>query len=90
LIDAKRAEVPVETACAVLNVSVSGFYSWKRRPASLRQTRDMVLLAHIRAEFSTSNGTYGSRHAEGVLRHDACMPSWKTVAWRWDAIGSLG
>jgi len=66
LIDAKRAEVPVETACAVLNVSVSGFYSWKRRPASLRQTRDLVLLAHIRAEFSTSNGTYGSprMHAE--------------------------
>ena len=60
LIDAKRAEVPVETACAVLNVSVSGFYAWKSRPASARQHGDMVLLAHIRAEFSTSNETYGS------------------------------
>ncbi len=66
LIDAKKAEVPIETACAVLNVSVSGYYAWKRRPASQRQTDDMVLLAHIRAEFSTSNGTYGSprMHAE--------------------------
>lgn len=66
LIDAKRAEVPVETACAALSVSVSGYYAWKRRPASQRQTDDMVLLAHIRAEFSTSNGTYGSprMHAE--------------------------
>ncbi len=66
LIDAKRADVPVETACAALNVSVSGFYAWRNRPASQRQTDDMVLLAHIRAEFSTSNGTYGSprMHAE--------------------------
>ena len=66
LIDAKRAEVSVETACAVLGVSVSGFYAWKGRPASPRQTDDMIMLAHIRAEFSTSNETYGSprMHAE--------------------------
>jgi putative transposase len=66
LIDAKRADVPVETACAALNVSVSGFYAWKKRSASPRQHRDMILLAHIRAEFSISNETYGSprMHAE--------------------------
>ena len=66
LIDAKRAEVPIETACAALNVSVSGFYAWKKRPASPRQTEDMIILAHIRAEFETSNETYGSprMHAE--------------------------
>ena len=75
LIDAKKADVPVEIACAVLNVSVSGFYAWKTRPASKRQTDDMILLAHIRAEFATSNETYGSRHAEGVLRHGGCTPS---------------
>jgi len=27
LIDAKKAEVPIGMACAVLNVSVSGFYA---------------------------------------------------------------
>jgi len=66
LIDAKRAEVSVETACSALDVSVSGFYDWKSRPASNRQNDDMVMLAHIRAEFSTSNETYGSprMHAE--------------------------
>ena len=66
LIDAKKAEVPIETACTVLNVSVSGFYAWKNRGASPRQHSDMVLLAHIRAEFSTSHETYGSprMHAE--------------------------
>jgi putative transposase len=60
LIDAKKAEIPVETACEVLGVSVSGFYAWKNRPASARQSNDMVMLAHIRAEFATSNETYGS------------------------------
>lgn len=66
LIDAKKAEIPVETACAALGVSVSGFYAWKKRPASARQSADMVVLAHIRAEFATSNETYGSprMHAE--------------------------
>ena len=66
LIDAKRAGVPIETACSVLNVSVSGYYAWTKRKASARQTNDMIMLAHIRAEFSTSNETYGSprMHAE--------------------------
>ena len=58
--------MPVAVACAVLNVSTSGYYAWKRRPASHRQRRDMVLLAHIKAEFAESNETYGSprMHAE--------------------------
>ena len=60
LIDAKKADVPVATACAVMGVSESGYYAWKSRTASPRQRDDMVLLAHIRAEFSTSNETYGS------------------------------
>jgi putative transposase len=60
LIDAKKAEYPVETACAALGVSVSGFYAWKSRPASDRQSDDMVMLAHVRAAFSTSHETYGS------------------------------
>ena len=68
LIDAKKAEIPIETACAVLGVSVSGYYAWKSRPASARQTNDLVMLAHIRAEFSTSNETYGSPRMHAELR----------------------
>lgn len=68
LIDARRAEVSVETACAVLNVSVSGFYAWKNRRASCRQRGDMLVLAHIRAEFETSKGTYGSPRLHAQLK----------------------
>ena len=60
LIDARNTEMPAQTACAVLGVSASGYYAWKSREASPRQRRDMVLLAHIRSQFSTSNETYGS------------------------------
>jgi len=68
LIDAKRADVSVATACSVLGVSESGFYAWKNRQASARQHRDMILLAHIRAEFSTSHETYGSPRIHAELK----------------------
>jgi len=80
LIDAKKAEVPVTTACAVLNVSVSGFYAWKRRPASSRQRGDMILLAHIRAEFSTSNETYGSPRMHAELKESGLATGRHRVA----------
>ena len=60
LIDAEKAEFPVRTMCRVLDVSESGFFSWKGRPASQRQRDDMIYLAHIRIAFELSNRTYGS------------------------------
>ena len=60
LIDAKKADLPIERMCALLHVSVGGYYAWRRRDPSRRQLDDMVLLAHIRARFAESNGTYGS------------------------------
>ena len=31
LIDAKKVNIPIAMACAVLDVSESGYYSWKKR-----------------------------------------------------------
>ena len=70
LIDAKKAGTPVETACTVLGVSASGYYAWKGRKASPRQRQDLVLLAHIRSQFSTSNETYGSPRMHVELTED--------------------
>ena len=71
LIDAERADEPVETACVALGVSVSGFYAWKSRPASARQSNDLVMLAHIRAEYATSNEAYGSPRMHAGLHRVA-------------------
>jgi len=60
LIDAKKADLPIGRMCALLHVSVSGYYAWCRRDPSRRQLDDMVFLAHIRARFAESSGTYGS------------------------------
>jgi putative transposase len=80
LIDAKRADVSVATACSVLGVSVSGFYAWRSRRASPRQQRDMILLAHIRAEFAASNETYGSPRMHAELKESGLAVGLHRVA----------
>nr|WP_099513367.1 IS3 family transposase [Microvirga ossetica] len=60
LIDAAKAEFPIQRLCQVLEVSQSGYFAWRSRPASPRQREDLVLLAHIRSAFTLSNETYGS------------------------------
>lgn len=70
LIDAMKAGMPIDRMCALMDVSVSGFYAWKSREPSRRQLDDMVLLAHIRAQFSMSNETYGAPRMHVELRED--------------------
>ena len=68
LIDAAKKEFPVQRLCKVLGVSESGYFAWRNRPASRHQREDMVLLAHVRAAFTLSNGTYGSSRMMHELR----------------------
>ena len=65
-IDDAKKEFPIYRLCSVLSVSESGYFAWRGRPASSRQNRGMILLAHIRSQFKTSHETYGSprMHAE--------------------------
>jgi putative transposase len=70
LIDANKAAIPIDRMCVLLGVSVSGFYAWKDRGPSQRQLDDMVLLAHIRAQFSASHETYGAPRMHVELRED--------------------
>ena len=60
LIDVAKKDFPVQRLCKVLGVSPSGYFAWRRRPASPRQQEDLVLLAHIRSAFALSHETYGS------------------------------
>lgn len=70
LIDAMKAGMPVDRMCALMDVSSSGYYAWKNRGPSRRQLDDMVLLAHIRSQFSTSNETYGAPRMHVELKED--------------------
>lgn len=61
--------LPVEVACRVLGVSVSGYYAWRDRPPSRRSVRDAWLTDVIGQIHAASRGTYGVRrvHAELTL-----------------------
>ena len=68
LIDAAKAEFPIQRMCDLLDVSQSGYFAWNRRPTCRRQREDMVLLAQVRSAFALSNGTYGSPRMTRELR----------------------
>lgn len=70
LIDEAKKEFPVHRLCSVPGVSESGYFAWKERPASRRQNEDLILLAHIRSQFSTSNETYGAPRMHVELKED--------------------
>lgn len=55
----KALSVPIERLCEILGVTSRGYRSWKSRPISERQRRDMVLLAHIREHYALSGNSYG-------------------------------
>jgi putative transposase len=55
--------------CRVLEVSVSGFYAWRKRPMSARKREDGVLSERIVEIFQTHRGVYESPRIHAVL-HD--------------------
>lgn len=54
-----RGDLPRAHLCRLMQVSDRGLRAWRRRPPSLRQRRDMILLAHIREQHRLSLGSYG-------------------------------
>lgn len=64
--------LPVEVACRVVEVSVSGFYAWRNRPPSPRAVRHAMLCDVIAEVHTASRQIYGARrvHAELVLGRD--------------------
>jgi putative transposase len=67
-IDTAKAEFPIQRLCQVLELSQSGYFAWKSRPACQRQRDDLVLLAHVRSAFRESNGPYGSPRMTRALQ----------------------
>jgi putative transposase len=61
-----QAEFPVARLCAVLKVSVSGYYAWLKRPTTARQQANQQLQQTIQAIWQRVRGIYGAPriHAE--------------------------
>lgn len=79
-IAARKVDISVSKSCRLFGVSQSGYYAWKRRPASRRQRDDMVLLADIRNAFSLSSETYGSPRTTADLKADGFAVGRRRVA----------
>ena len=68
LIDAEKAQYPIDVLCAALEVSRSGYYAWKGRSAPARAKADEQLGVEIVAIHRRSRGTYGSPRVHAELR----------------------
>src|SRR5579883_958602 len=59
-IEAHQEEYAVNTMCRVLDVSISGYYAWKKRPPCARQREDGELTQRLVQAFHRHHGVYGS------------------------------
>jgi putative transposase len=69
----------VETMCAILGVSPSGFYAWRDRPPSKRALKRQQLLEKIKEVHKKSRGRYGAPKIWEDLRAAGVKCSKRTV-----------
>jgi putative transposase len=60
--------IPVQVACRVLDVSVSGYYAWRSRPPSQQAIRHAWLTDLIVEIHQAVRDTYGARRVHAELR----------------------
>ena len=66
----RRNQYPVNLMCQLLEVSRSGYYAWRSRPASRRAQDDRVLLEAIKRIHAASGGVYGAPRITAELREE--------------------
>jgi transposase InsO family protein len=65
---AEKATYPIRALCRALEVSPSGYYAWRSRPASPRRQADVGLCHAIRVAHAASRGRYGSPRLHRAVR----------------------
>ena len=75
-----RDEFPVVRMCKELEVSPSGYYAWRQRPASAREMANRQLLERIKTVFYDSYETYGSPRVHSELKAQGLACSVNRVA----------
>ena len=75
-----RDEFPVRRMCAELNVSPSGYYAWRERPASAREMANQDLYNEIKAVYNANHGVYGSPRIYHELKKQGIACSENRIA----------
>jgi len=70
----------VSRMCQMLEVTRSGYYAWRDRPASARAQRRTAVTERIEEIFDASGGTYGSPRLTVELKDQGLTVSANTVA----------
>lgn len=65
---ANQASFPVGVMCRMLQISTSGYYDWRDRPASTHARQEVELRARIHGIYERSHRTYGARRVHAELR----------------------
>jgi putative transposase len=71
---------PIPAVCQTLSVSRSGYYAWRRRPASARARRREELAGKIRVVHEQNRRVFGSPRVFRVLRAEGQSVCENTVA----------
>jgi transposase InsO family protein len=79
-IETEKASYPVALLCRVLQVSRSGFYAWRKRPAPPRAAADQRLTLEVSAIHAESRRSYGSPRVHMELRERGRRVGRKRVA----------
>ncbi len=72
LIAEYQQEYPITTMCRVLEVSVSGYYAWRKRAPSQHHREDAQRASKVKMAFQANRCVYGSSrvhaelHAQGI------------------------
>jgi putative transposase len=75
-----RHEYAMTTMCPVLEVSVSGYYAWSKRPPSQRSREDAHLAEKVKTAFQANRRVYGSPRIHGELHAQGIHCARKRVA----------
>jgi len=75
-----RHEYPILLMCRVLEVSVSGFYAWLKRPPSRHSREDAELAEQVKTVFQANRRVYGSPRVHAELHAQGIRCARKRVA----------
>jgi len=80
LIAQHRQEYPITLMCRVLEVSVSGYYAWSKRPPSRHSREDAQLAEQVKTVFQANRRVYGSPRVHAELQDQGIKCARKRVA----------